>query len=999
MTWKRTNEQEANNGYSRLNETEKRKVDTVKLTINGREIIAKKGVTVLEAALDAGIYIPTLCYDPDLKPYGGCRLCVVEIEGMRALAGACTTPATDGMVVYTETARVNQSRRITMELIIANHHGDCLACVKNQDCELLKVARYLGIEQDRVDRLRKSTQVLPVDDSHPAFIRDLNKCILCAKCVRACHEVVCHDAIDIAFRGNSARIATFGDKPIIESICKSCGECVVRCPTGALVSKWEKPPAEEVKTICPYCGVGCSVYLGVRDNKIVSVRGDPKGPANKGSLCVKGRWGYDFISHPERLTMPLIRLPGIARQAGQDGQVHEIFREASWDEALQLTANKLLELKQAHGAGSIAVMSSAKCTNEDNYVMQKFVRAVIGTNNIDHCARLCHASTVVGGIAAFGQGAMSNSYSDFEKTELFFIIGSNTTECHPIIGSIIKRRVRFGGAKLIMADPRSIELGEYAAVRLPHKPGTDVALLNGLMHVIIRDGLEDKEFIRERTEGFEDMRQLVERYTPETVEAITGVPKADIEAAAHLFGKAKSACILYGMGITQHTTGTDNVKSVANLLLLTGNIGREGTGFSPLRGQNNVQGACDMGALPNVYPGYQRVDDPAVRMKFETAWGCKLSDRPGVTVTEIANAILKGDIKGLYVMGENPILSEPNVEHFKQALEKLEFLVVQDIFLSETAWMADIVFPAAAFAEKDGTFTNTERRVQRVRQAVLPPGGAKADWEIISALAEKMGKPFGYQTASQIMEEIASLTPIYGGIRFERLEQGGLQWPCPDTSHAGTPFLHQGSFARGRGKFHAIDYIPPAESISKGYPLVLTTGRILEHWHTGTMSRRANVLNELRPSGVVEIHPSDAAKLKLVEGDVVVVASKRGRVEVPVHITEKSPPGLVFMSFHWREAAANILTNDALDPLAKIPEYKVSAVSTILAVLDRAAQDNAFLARLAENSGEALKDYELTAEEKAALMSGDIRKIESWLGKLDERLKTWLVLRLSQEKW
>ena len=679
--------------------------------------------------------------------------------------------------------------------------------------------------------------------------------------------------------------------------------------------------------------------------------------------------------------------------------MHEIFREASWDEALQLTANKLLELKQARGAGSIAVMSSAKCTNEDNYVMQKFVRAVIGTNNIDHCARLCHASTVVGGIAAFGQGAMSNSYSDFEKTELFFIIGSNTTECHPIIGSIIKRRVRFGGAKLIMADSRSIELGEYAAVRLPHKPGTDVALLNGLMHVIIRDGLEDKEFIRERTEGFEDMRQLVERYTSETVEAITGVPKADIEAAAHLFGKAKSACILYGMGITQHTTGTDNVKSVANLLLLTGNIGREGTGFSPLRGQNNVQGACDMGALPNVYPGYQRVDDPAVRMKFETAWGCKLSDRPGVTVTEIANAILKGDIKGLYVMGENPILSEPNVEHFKQTLEKLEFLVVQDIFLSETAWMADIVFPAAAFAEKDGTFTNTERRVQRVRQAVLPPGGAKADWEIISALAEKMGKPFGYQTASQIMEEIASLTPIYGGIRFERLEQGGLQWPCPDTSHAGTPFLHQGSFARGRGKFHAVGYIPPAESISKGYPLVLTTGRILEHWHTGTMSRRANVLNELCPNGVVEMSPIDAARLGLVEGDLVVVTSKRGRVEAPVHITEKSSPGLVFMSFHWREAAANVLTNDALDPLAKIPEFKVSAVHAVLAVLDRAAQDNAFLARLAKNPVGALKGYKLTAKEKAALKSGDIRKIESWLGKLDERLKTWLMLRLSQEKW
>jgi len=911
------------------NKMEETTIDVVRLTINGHQVIAKKGVTVLEAALSSGIYIPTLCYDADLKPYGGCRLCVVEIEGMRGLISSCTTPATDSMVVYTDTPKVDQSRRITMELIGANHNGDCLACAKNQDCELLKIARYLGIEQEHIDRLRKSVQLLPVDTSHPAFIRDLNKCILCAKCVRACQEIVCHDAIDIAFRGNSARIATFGDKPIVESICKSCGECVTRCPTGALVPKWEKPPTEEVKTICPYCGVGCSIYLGVRDNKIVSVRGDPEGPANKGSLCVKGRWGYDFVSHPERLTTPLIRIASVPRGAEQNGEVSEIFRKASWDEALELVASKLLELEQACGADSIAALSSAKCTNEDNYVMQKFVRAVLGTNNVDHCARLCHASTVVGGIAAFGQGAMSNSYSDFEKTELFFVIGSNTTECHPVIGSIIKRRVRFGGAKLIVADPRSIELSDYAAVKLPQKPGTDVALINGLMHVIIRDGLENKEFIKERTEGFEELRQLVERYTPETVEAITGVPKSDIEAAASLFGKAKSACILYSMGITQHTTGTDNVKSVANLLLLTGNIGREGTGFSPLRGQNNVQGACDLGALPNVYPGYQRVDDSAIKMKFEAAWGCKLSDHPGLAVTDIANAILKGDIKGLYVMGENPMLSEPNIEHFRKALEKLEFLVVQDIFLSETAWLADVVLPCTAFAEKDGTFTNTERRIQRVRQAVLPPGQARLDWEIISTLAEKMGKPFGYQNASQIMEEIASLTPIYGGVHFDRLDHDGLQWPCPSASHLGTRFLYQDGFARGKGKFHAIEYIPPAESTSKGFPLVLTTGRLLEHWHTGTMSRRANVLSELYPSGVVEMNPGDATRLGFSEGDLVVVSSKRGRVEAPVHITEKSPSGVIFMPFHWREAAVNVLTNDALDPLAKIPEYKVSAVNAV----------------------------------------------------------------------
>jgi len=975
------------------------KVDTITLTINGQQVETRKGATVLEAARGAGIYIPALCYDPDLKPYGACRLCVVEIEGMRGLPTSCTTPATDGMVVHTETPRVNQGRRVTMELIFANHHADCFTCAKNQQCELLKIAQYIGMEQEHLDRLRKSARVLPVDRSNPAFEYDPNKCILCAKCVRACDEIAGVGAIGLAFRGYEAKVTTSGDKPLVESICKSCGECVARCPTGALMPKWEKAPTREVKTTCPYCGVGCSLYLGVRDNKIVSVRGDSEGPTNKGSLCVKGRWGYDFISHPERLKTPLIRIEGTSRGAPHNGQHHDIFREATWDEALDLVSQRLLEIKQEYGADSLAALSSAKCTNEDNYVMQKFTRAVLGTNNVDHCARLCHASTVVGAIAAFGQGAMSNSYEDFEKTGLFFVIGSNTTDCHPIIGSIIKRRVKAGAAKLIVADPRSIELGDYAAVKLQHGPGTDVALINGLMHVIVRDGLEDKEFIKARTEGFEEMRQLIEKYTPEAVEEITGVPAADLEAAAHVFGEAESACVLYGMGITQHTTGTDNVKSVANLLMLTGNIGREGTGFSPLRGQNNVQGACDLGALPNVYPGYQKVDDPTVKAKFETAWGCTLSDKPGITVTEVADAIYQGRIKGLYVMGENPLMSEPNLVHARSALEKVEFLVVQDIFLSETAWLADVVLPAAAFAEKDGTFTNTERRVQRVRQAVEPPGEARPDWQIVSDLAGRMGRPFGYDDASQVTDEIASLTPIYGGIHFERLEEGGLQWPCPDDSHPGTPFLHQGSFARGLGKFHALEYVPPAESVSETYPLILTTGRVLEHWHTGTMSRRSKVLSELRPDGMVEMNPGDALKLGLVEDDVVALSSARGKLETKVHITDRLAPGVVFMPFHWREAPANILTSSALDPQAKIPEFKVSAVNAVLSVLDKAAQDNEFLARLAENPAEALKDYDLTAEEKAALVSGDIRKIESWVGKLDERLRTWLVVRLSQEKW
>ncbi len=978
---------------------EKIRVDTVSLIVDGQKVEVPEGTTVLEAALGAGIYIPTLCYEPDLKPYGACRLCVVEIEGMRGLVTSCTTTATDGMVVHTDTLKVNQSRRITMELIVANHHGDCLTCAKNGNCELQKIARYLGIEQEHLDRMRRSTRVLPIDRSHPAFERDPNKCILCAKCVRACHEITGVGAIDLAFRGYDAKVSTFGDKPIIESICESCGECVARCPTGALTPKNNRQASQYIKTVCPYCGVGCSIYLGIRDNEIVDVKGDTESPVNKGGLCVKGRFGFGFVKHSERLTMPLIRKEGRSKDIKTNGNLRDVFREASWDEALELVADRLSSLRDKYGPDSIGVLSSAKFTNEENYLVQKFARAVVGTNNVDHCARLCHASTVVAALAAFGDGAMSNSIADFAKADLLLVIGSNTTECHPIIGRTIRQAVKFKGTKLIVADPRTTVLSKLAQVRLRHKPGTDVALLNAIMHVIIDENLHDKEFIKERTEGFEELAETVKSYTPEMAEAITSVSKADIVKAARLFGNAGKAAILYGMGITQHTTGTDNVKSVANLLMLTGNMGREGTGFSPLRGQNNVQGACDMGALPNVFPGYQKVDNPDARRKFESKWGCSLSDKPGIPVTEMFEAASKGKIKAMYVVGENPMMSEPALTHVRQAVNKLDFLVVQDIFPTETAVLADVILPAAVFAEKNGTFTNTERRVQKLTKAIEPPGEAKPDREIISMLAKKMGYPFNYGSAEEIMEEIASLTPIYGGIRYDRLDGYGLQWPCTDAEHPGTPILHQGKFTRGLGKFHAVEYKPPAESVSEDYPLILTTGRVLEHWHTGSMSRRSDVLHKLNPDASVDIHPTDAIKLGIVDGDMVTIASERGKIETPARVTDRTAPGLAFMAFHWHESPVNILTNDALDPSAKIPEFKVSAVRAVLAVLDRAAQDNAFFARLAENPAEALKEYNLTPEEKAAIASGDIRKIESWVGKLDERLKKWLVARLSQESW
>jgi len=976
------------------------KVDTITLTIDGKMVQVPRGSTVLEAALNADIYIPTLCYDPDLNPYGACRLCVVEIEGMRGLPTSCTTPATEGMVVHTETPRVTKSRRSTMELIMANHHGDCLTCAKNPQCELQRIARYLDIDQEHFDRLRKGTKTLPIDRSHPAYIRDLNKCILCGRCVRACHEIAGVGAIGLAFRGYAAKVATAGDKPILESICEGCGECLERCPTGALVPKHEKQATHEVKTTCPYCGVGCSMYLGIRGNEVVSVRGDKESPVNKGGLCVKGRFGYSFLNHPDRLTKPMIRKEGRGKNIKVNGNFRDVFREASWDEALDLVVTKLSKVKEKYGADGLGVLSSAKFTNEENYLVQKFARAVLGTNNVDHCARLCHASTVVGAIAAFGDGAMSNSIEDFTKADLLFIIGSNTTECHPIIGRVVRQRVKSKGARLIVADPRSIELANLATVHLPHRPGSDVALLNAMMNVIISEGLHDKKFIEERTEGFEELSETVKKYTPEMAEEITGVPKDDVVAAARLFAGAERAVILYGMGITQHTTGTDNVKSVANLLMLTGNMGREGTGFSPLRGQNNVQGACDMGALPNVYPGYQKVDNPDVKLKFESAWGCSLSDKVGTPVTEMVEAAYQGKIKAMYVVGENPLMSEPSLDHARKAIEHLEFLVVQDIFPTDTAFLADVILPAAAFAEKNGTYTNTERRVQRLRKAVDPPGEARPDWQIISDLAKRMGHSFDYSSAEAIMEEIASVAPIYGGIHYDRLEDSyGLQWPCRDRSHPGTPMLHQGQFTRGRGKLHAVEYRPPAEKASEGFPLILTTGRVLQHWHTGSMSRRSEVLDELLPTGKVDIHPSDALTLGIVDGDLVTLSSERGKIETEVHVTDKTAPGLAFMAFHWSEAPVNVLTNAALDPSAKIPEFKVSAVKAVLSVLDRASQDNEFLARLAANPAEALKEYDLTPEEKAAIASGDIRKIESWVGKLDDRLRTWLISRLQQEKW
>lgn len=882
------------------------------LTIDGREVSVPKGTTVLEACRMHGIPIPTLCHDPELTSAGACRLCIVQIEGMRNLPPSCVTQVAQGMVVQTQNSKVRAARKTILELLVANHPLDCMTCQRMGNCSLAEYAYEYGVTGEIYHGEQRD---LTVDEGNPFILRNPNKCILCGKCIRACAEIQGRSVLDFSFRGFDTQVGPAFNLPYHESDCVFCGSCVSVCPVGALTEKkmigkgrpWE---VKKVQTTCPFCGTGCNFDLNVKDGKVIGVTSNPEAPVNAKALCVKGRFGMDMIYNPNRLTTPLIRKDGV-------------LVPAEWDEALDLVATKFREIKDTYGANALAALSSAHCTNEENYLMQKFMRAVIGTNNIDHCARVCHAPTVAGLAVSFGSGASTNSFEEIPNAKVMFVIGANPTEAHPIVGTKMKQALA-KGAKLIVVDPRQIELAECSDLWLRLRPGTDVALINGIMNIILANGWEDRAFIEERTEDFEKFRENIQNYPPELVNQITGVSVEQLVEAARIYATAERAMIFYTLGITEHTTGTDNVMSLANLAMLTGNVGKENSGVNPLRGQNNVQGSCDMGALPGDYPGYQKVANPETRMKFEEAWGVPLDPKNGIMLPDMFKASIGKDLRAMYIMGEDPVITDADANHVRKGLESLDFLVVQDIFMSETAKLADVVLPGASFAEKSGTFTNAERRVQMVNQAIKPVGNAKTDGEIISELANRMGYPFTYHSSEQIMQEVAKLTPLYAGVSHARLGTQGLQWPVPSTEHPGSKVLHQVAFSRGKGLFMAIAHQDANELPDEEYPFLLNTGRKLSHYNVFTQNSEA--LESYSPEELAEINPMDAKRLSLEEGERIKVTSRRGELETKIRITDRVPTGMVFMTFHYAETPTNVLTNGASDKVSKTYEYKACGV-------------------------------------------------------------------------
>lgn len=884
----------------------------IEVIIDNKKYLVEENKTILEVCKSIDIEIPTLCNHPELIPHGSCRLCIVETKPV-GIVTACTEKVKPEMVITTKNDLIINLRKNILQLIISDHPLECMTCEKSGECLLEKYAYEYGIKElkytgEKSKRTKK--------DGTPFIIRDYEKCILCGRCVKVCNEIVGVNAINYAKRGFDTEIISGFDESLNKTECVFCGNCVEVCPVGALreisaETKGRSWEYKKTKTICPYCGVGCGIVVYTKNNEIVKIKADENSPVNKGFLCIKGKFGFEYVHSDKRLKKPLIKKNGK-------------FIESSWDEAIDYVYKKLKHYRDTYGGDAIAGLSSAKCTNEENYLFQKFFRTVLNTNNIDHCARLCHSSTVVALAETLGSAAMSNSLEEIEKySECIIVTGTNVTETQPVTSYRIRKAVQ-RGAKLIVIDPRKIDIVKIADVYIQPKYGTDILIFNAIAKIIIEEKLYNEEFIKTRTEGFEEFKEHIKRFDLSLVEKIANVKLDDLLTVAYFYAKSNASIILWSMGITQHITGTENVFALSNLALLTGQIGKKGAGLAPLRGQNNVQGACDMGCLPEFYPGYNKVEDKTTIEKFKTFWNVDyLPDKKGLTVVEMFENILTGKIKAMYIMGEMPLISEPDILHIKEALKKVEFLVVQDIFFNEVCEYADVVLPALCSFEKDGTFTNTERRVQRIQKCIETTTDAKPDWEIILMLANKFGAGWKYQNVWDILREINIVVEPYKGITPQRILNGEkLQWPCVDEHHPGTETLHIEKFKRGKGLFKIVDYKPPFELPDKDFPFLLTTGRLLQEYHSRTMTGEVKGIKEITKQPFFVIHPEDAKRYKVKNGTKVKIISRRGSVVLNAKISDKIQKGTIFIPFHFY---ANILTHTQLDPYSKIPEFKICA--------------------------------------------------------------------------
>ncbi|MGK2915749.1 MAG: formate dehydrogenase subunit alpha [Porticoccaceae bacterium] len=896
----------------------------VTLEIDGVAVTVPAGTSVMRAAAGLGIRIPKLCATDSLDAFGSCRMCMVEIQGRKGYPASCTTPAEAGMVVRTQTDPVARLRRNVMELYISDHPLDCLTCAANGNCELQDTAGEVGLREVRYGYSGANHLDAEKDTSNPYFTFDPSKCIVCSRCVRACNEVQGTFALTIDGRGFDSKVSPGQNQLFMDSECVSCGACVQACPTATLMENsiiQHGQPEHSVLTTCAYCGVGCAFKAEMRGNTVVNMTPWKDGKANDGHSCVKGRFAFGYATHPDRITTPMIR-----------ERIDQPWQVVSWDEAFQFAAARLRTIQEKYGRNSIGGITSSRCTNEETYLVQKLVRAGFGNNNVDTCARVCHSPTGYGLKTTMGESAGTQSFASVAKADVIMVMGANPTDAHPVFASRLKRRLR-EGAKLIVVDPRRIDLvkGPHveASYYLPVRPGTNVAFINAMAHVVVTEGLEASEFIAERCEepAYAQWRALVseERNSPEVTESITGITAADVRAAARLFATGGNAAIYYGLGVTEHSQGSTTVMGIANLAMATGNIGREGVGVNPLRGQNNVQGSCDMGSFPHELPGYRHISDAATRALFENDWHVTLDAEPGLRIPNMFDAAIDGDFKGLYCQGEDIAQSDPNTHHVESALSSLECLIVQDLFLNETAKFAHVFLPGASFLEKDGTFTNAERRISRVRRA-MPPKAGLADWEATLGLAKALGLDMSYSHPGEIMAEIARLTPTFTGVSYARLDElGSIQWPCNAEAPEGTPTMHEDEFVRGLGHFALTEFVPTDERATRKFPLLLTTGRILSQYNVGAQTRRtANT--SWHPEDVLEIHPHDAEERGIEEGDWVGIQSRVGDTVLRARITDRVQPGVVYTTFHHPVSGANVITTDNSDWATNCPEYKVTAV-------------------------------------------------------------------------